>query len=46
MANIGKVNFDHPEIFDWDLLKTTLQDLADGKDVTIPDYDYVTCKRR
>jgi len=25
MASIANVNFDHPAIFDWDLLKETLQ---------------------
>jgi uridine kinase len=46
MQNIGNVNFDHPQIFDWDLLKITLQQLSEGKDVLLPDYDYKTCKRR
>ena len=45
MANIGQVNFDHPDMFDWELLKETLQKLKDGKDVVIPEYNYVTCKR-
>lgn len=46
MADIGNVNFDHPQIFDWDLLKETLQSLREGNDVILPDYDYKTCKRR
>ena len=45
MANIGKVNFDHPSMFDWDLIKETIEKLRQGEDVTIPDYNYVTCKR-
>ena len=45
MANIGKVNFDHPSMFDWDLIKETLHALRRGEDVTIPDYNYVTCQR-
>jgi len=45
MANIGSVNFDHPEMFDWVLLKETLAELKAGKDVLLPDYSYVTCKR-
>ena len=45
MANIGKVNFDHPSMFDWELIKETINDLKQGKDVIIPDYNYVTCKR-
>ena len=43
MANIGKVNFDHPSMFDWDLMKETLDALKRGEDVSIPDYNYVTC---
>ena len=43
--DLGNVNFDHPQMFDWPLLKQTLQKLKDGSDVTIPNYDYATCKR-
>lgn len=46
MANIGSVNFDHPSMFDWDLVRETLTKLKQGHNVTIPDYDYVTCKRK
>lgn len=45
MANIGDVNFDHPEIFDWELVRETLDKLQRGQDVMIPEYDYRTCKR-
>lgn len=45
MSNIGNVNFDHPEMFDWVLLKETLDQLKQGKNVCIPDYNYLTCKR-
>ena len=45
MANIGKVNFDHPSMFDWELMKVTLNKLKRGEDVMIPDYNYTTCKR-
>lgn len=44
--NLSNVNFDHPQIFDWDLLKQTLRLLRDGEDVIIPDYDFKTCKRK
>jgi uridine kinase len=46
MQDIGNVNFDHPQIFDWELLKQTLTFLREGKDVVLPDYDYMTCKRK
>ena len=45
MANIGSVNFDHPSMFDWALLKEIFMKLKAGQDVFLPKYDYVTCKR-
>ena len=45
MANLGKVNFDHPSMFDWDLVKEVLSKLQRGQDVIIPDYNYISCKR-
>ena len=45
MADIGNVNFDHPEIFDFPLLRETLHKLSRGEDVEIPEYDYKTCLR-
>jgi uridine kinase len=41
----GKPNFDHPEAFDWELLRTHLYDLKDGKDVQTPIYDFKTSSR-
>jgi len=38
-------NFDHPKAFDFDLMIENLQDLADGKTVKIPIYDYQTHTR-
>lgn len=46
LADIKNVNFDHPEIFDFALLRQTLKKLEQGHDVEIPDYDYTTCKRK
>jgi len=46
LADIKNVNFDHPEIFDFALLRQTLNKLKMGQDVEIPDYDYTTCKRK
>lgn len=42
---MGKYNFDHPEAFDWQLARSTMQRLLNHEDVEIPDYDYKTCKR-
>ncbi|MCF7804643.1 MAG: uridine kinase [Candidatus Marinimicrobia bacterium] len=38
-------NFDHPEAFDWDLMKQNMADLLNGKTVEIPVYDYKTHTR-
>ena len=45
MKEVGKYNFDHPEAFDWQLARATMQRLLNHEDVEIPDYDYKTCKR-
>ena len=45
MANISNCNFDHPNMFDWPLLKQKLIELREGKDILIPNYNYQTCKR-
>ena len=36
----GKPNFDHPDAFDWELLKKHIQMLKDGKAVKSPLYDF------
>lgn len=41
----GKPNFDHPEAFDWELLRTHLHTLKDGHDVETPIYDFKTSSR-
>lgn len=38
-------NFDHPEAFDWELVKETLRQLKEGKKVDVPTYDFKTHKR-
>ena len=40
-----KVNFDHPDSLDHDLLVEHLQLLKDGKPIQVPVYDYVTHTR-
>ncbi|XP_076436413.1 LOW QUALITY PROTEIN: uridine-cytidine kinase 2-B-like [Babylonia areolata] len=44
-AVAGKFNFDHPDSFDMDLMIKTMKDIAAGKTVEIPTYDYVSHKR-
>jgi uridine kinase len=40
-----KINFDHPNSIEWDLLKTHVSDLKNGKAVGQPIYSYLTCTR-
>lgn len=40
-----KLNFEHPDSFDFDYLVRILKDLALGKDVSIPSFDFVTLER-
>ena len=42
----GEPNFDHPDAFDWDLLKDHLDRLKKGEKVEAPLYDYQTSRRR
>ncbi len=35
-----KVNFDHPDAFDWELMLEQIDDLAHGVPVEMPTYDY------
>ena len=37
-----KVNWDHPDAFDWDLLVAQLARLAAGESIEKPVYDFVT----
>lgn len=41
----GEANFDHPEAFDWPLLRDHLSQLKKGIDVAVPVYDYKTSRR-
>ena len=40
-----KINFDHPDALDWDLLCKQLSDLREGKTVQQPVYSYITSTR-
>lgn len=41
----GKANFDHPEAFDWELLRTHLEQLKSGLSIESPVYDFKTSSR-
>ena len=44
-TNAGKPNFDHPNAFDWELLRQHLHDLKAGKSIQCPIYDFTTSGR-
>jgi uridine kinase len=41
----NKLNFDHPDAFDWGLMKRQLEDLYNGLPIDIPSYDFATHTR-
>lgn len=41
-----KINFDHPDAFEWPLLIKHLEMLKEGKSVEQPIYDYITSSRQ
>jgi uridine kinase len=41
----GKVNFDHPDAIDFNLLEEHIISLKNGRDIAIPIYDFATHKR-
>lgn len=41
-----QINFDHPDAFEWKLLRRHLQELKEGKSVEQPIYDYITSTRQ
>ncbi|XP_014227759.1 uridine-cytidine kinase-like 1 [Trichogramma pretiosum] len=45
MAARNEYNFDHPDAFDFELLRKTLQRLKEGKKVEVPIYNFVTHSR-
>ncbi|MBQ0034806.1 MAG: uridine kinase [Bacteroidales bacterium] len=41
-----KINFDHPDAFEWDLLEKHICQLREGKAIEQPTYDYISCTRQ
>lgn len=41
----GRPNFDHPDAFDWPLLRAQLRDIKAGNAIESPLYDFVTSTR-
>lgn len=42
----GKINFDHPEALDWDLMIKLFDDLMNGLPIEMPQYDFATHTRK
>ncbi len=40
-----KINFDHPNAIEWELLIEHLKELKAGRTVEMPQYSYLTCTR-
>ncbi len=45
-VKIENVNFDHPNAFDWELMKSDLIKLLNNEEVNLPIYDYVNHCRK
>jgi len=46
MEERQKINFDHPNAFDWALLEDHIHQLREGHAIEEPIYDYITCSRQ
>ncbi len=46
MEERDKINFDHPNAFDWSLMKKHLSNLYHGLPVEVPEYDFTTHTRK
>ena len=42
----NKINFDHPDAFDWSLMKKQLDDLYHSLPIEMPEYDFTTHTRK
>lgn len=45
MEDRRKINFDHPDAFDWNLLTEHIQQLRQGEAIEQPTYSYLVCNR-
>jgi len=45
-AERASVNYDHPSAFEWDLLKSQLRRLLEGRPVEMPQYDFTEHVRK
>jgi uridine kinase len=46
MEERRRINFDHPDAFDWELLTRQIEDLRNGKAIEQPTYSYIESNRQ
>ena len=46
MEERRRINFDHPNAFDWDLLTHQIEELRNGRPVQQPTYSYIESNRK
>lgn len=46
MEERRRINFDHPNAFDWDLLTHQIEELRNGRPVEQPTYSYIESNRK
>lgn len=46
MEERAKINFDHPDAFDLDILEANIRDLKEGKVISKPAYDFTVHNRK
>ncbi len=46
MEERRKINFDHPDAFDWDLLIHQIEELRSGRSIEQPTYSYIESNRQ
>ena len=46
MEERRRINFDHPDAFDWELLTRQIDDLRNGKAIEQPTYSYIESNRQ
>lgn len=46
MEERRRINFDHPDAFDWDLLTRQIEELRNGRAIEQPTYSYIESNRQ
>ena len=46
MEERRRINFDHPDAFDWDLLTHQIEELRNGRSIEQPTYSYIESNRQ